>query len=137
MKKSVKKGCGIVMAVVALIIIIGIFATDGSRNDSNDSIITKSGEEKQKVEILQTTHDFEKYSESYTLHVRVKNNTDKLISYLQLNATFFDKDGKIVGTGIGNTVNFSGDAEKTVDVIGMDIQKAADYEVQIEQVMYE
>lgn len=137
MKRAFKLGCGIIAGVVALIFLIGVFSMDYDSGDSTTgTVTTETGEEKEKVEILQTTHDFEEYSESYTLHVRVKNNTDDLISYLQLNATFFDEEGKIVGTGMGNTTNFAGGAEKTVDVIGMDIQNAANYEVQIEQVMY-
>ncbi|MDD3005839.1 FxLYD domain-containing protein, partial [Flavobacterium sp.] len=56
---------------------------------------------------------------------------DKLINYVDIKATFYDKDGNIVGTGLGNAANFAGGAEKTIDVIGLDIQNCEKYEVQV------
>ena len=137
MKNFLKFGCLSVIAIVAIVFIVGIFASDSEYSSSETkSVTTETGETKPEVEILQTSDEFEPYSESYTIHVRVKNNGDKLIKYLQLNGTWFDKEGKIVGTGMGNTTNFASGAEKTVDVMGMDIQEADRYEIQIENVMY-
>lgn len=136
MKKFFKLGCLSVVAILVIVFIVGIFASDTDYTSTGStSVTTETGETKPEVEILQTSDDFEPYSESYTIHVRVKNNGDDLISYLQLNGTWYDKAGKIVGTGIGNTTNFAAGAEKTVDVMGMDIQNADHYEVQIETVM--
>lgn len=73
---------------------------------------------------------------SYTIHCRVRNNTDKLISYVSLNATFYDKSGKIVGTGMGNDLNLAAGKEKTIDVVALSIENADHYDVEIDDVMY-
>lgn len=83
------------------------------------------------VEILKHNATYEESMDSYTVHCRVKNNTEELIDYIDLKATFYDKDGNIVGTGIGNAANFAAGAEKTIDVLGLDIQNCENYEVQI------
>ena len=83
------------------------------------------------VEILKQSAKYEPTLSSYTIHCRLKNNTSDLITYLDLKATFYDKNGNIVGTGIGNAVNFAAGAEKTVDVMGLDIQNCETYEVEI------
>lgn len=83
------------------------------------------------VEILKHDATYEESMDSYTVHCRVKNNTDELIDYVDLKATFYDKKGNIVGTGLGNAANFAAGAEKTIDVIGLDIQNCEKYEVQV------
>jgi len=100
---------------------------------SSESTTTTSIPNKEipEVEILKHNATFEESMDSYTIHCRVKNNTDKLIDYLDIKATFYDKDGNIVGTGLGNAANFAGGAEKTIDVIGLDIQNCEKYEVQV------
>lgn len=91
---------------------------------------------KKDVEILQTSHTYESFMKAYTIHCRVKNNTSKLIQYIDLQATFYDKNKKIVGTGLGNAMNIPAGEERTIDVMGMEIPKKATYEVQVENVMY-
>lgn len=135
MKKALKIGCGIVAAIVVIVIIgsvIGIATTE----NGDSTVKTESGEKAPAVEILQHKADYEKYSKSYTVHVRCKNNTENLIKYLQINVTFYDKEGNIVGTGIGNTTNFAAGKERTVDVIAMEIEGADNYELDIENIMY-
>lgn len=83
------------------------------------------------VEIIKKTAKYDSDMNSYTIHCRLKNNTSELITYIDLKATFYDKDGNIVGTGIGNAVNFAAGSEKTVDVLGIDIQNCDSYEVEI------
>lgn len=72
-----------------------------------------------------------------TIYCRVKNNSNKLVTYLDLKATFFDKNGKIVGTGLGNAANFASGTERTIDVLALQIQGASKYEVVVENVIYE
>jgi len=92
-------------------------------------------ETKPEVEILKQTSTYEDVMDAYTIHCRVRNNTDELITYVDLKATFYDKQGNIVGTGLGNAVNFAAGAEKTIDVMGMDIQNCDTYEVQVDNIM--
>ncbi|MDR9399578.1 MAG: FxLYD domain-containing protein, partial [Salibacter sp.] len=68
---------------------------------------------------------------------RVKNNTDDLATYVELKGTFYDENGKIVGTAMGNATNLASNAEKTIDVLGLDIDNAAKYEIQVNNVMFE
>jgi len=88
------------------------------------------------VEILQHSYQYEPSLNYYTIHCRVKNNTSRLVSYLDIKATFYDKGKKIVGTGLGNAANLAAGAEKTVDVMALDVDNADDYEVQIDNIIY-
>lgn len=114
-----------------------IFIAFGSGDDEKTSskfdstTISNTGNSKPDVEILKQSAKYEPTLSSYTIHCRLKNNTTELISYLDLKATFYDKNGNIVGTGIGNAANFAAGAEKTVDVMGLDIQNCDKYEVEI------
>jgi tetratricopeptide (TPR) repeat protein len=86
------------------------------------------------IEILKCSSDYKSTTNSYTITCRVKNNTDKLVSYMDIQATFYDKDGKIVGTGMGNAVNLAAGAEKTIKVLALDIDNADKCEVQIDNI---
>lgn len=107
-----------------------------SSSKSSDSTSSSSAEEtSNEVEILSTSSSYEPVTNSYTIHCRVKNNTDDLVTYVDLKATFYNKDGKIVGTGLGNAANLAQGAEKTIDVMGLDIDNVDHYEVQVNNVM--
>jgi hypothetical protein len=125
----------------ALILAAFIFIAFGSGDDeksnlnTDSTVITTSENSKPEVEILKQSAKYEPTLSSYTIHCRLKNNSSELISYLDLKATFYDKKGNIVGTGIGNASNFAAGAEKTVDVMGLDIQNCDTYEVEIGTVL--
>jgi hypothetical protein len=114
-----------------------IFIAFGSGDDeksnykSNSIEATNTESAKPDVEILKQSAKFDTSLSLYTIHCRLRNNTSQLITYLDLKATFYDKEGNIVGTGMGNAANFAAGAEKTIDVIGMDIQNCETYEVEI------
>lgn len=111
------------------------FGSDNDKTESGKALSSSesstNSEKKPDVEILKHDATFEESMDSYTIHCRVRNNTDKLINYVDIKATFYDKDGNIVGTGLGNAANFAAGAEKTIDVMGLDIQNCEKYEVQI------
>ncbi len=94
-------------------------------------------ETKPEVEILKQSLTDAAILNGYTIHCKVRNNTDELINYVDLKATFYDKQGNIIGTGLGNTINFAAGAEKTIDVKGMDIRNCDTYTVQVYNVMKE
>ena len=135
MNKKVKH---LVSAIaVGFFLILAYSSGDSSKTGTGtDKVKTESGESKPAVEILQHSADYESTMNSYTIHCRVKNNTDKLVTYMDIQATFYDKEGKIVGTGMGNAANLAAGAEKTVDVQALDIDNANDYEVQVDNIMY-
>ncbi len=86
-----------------------------------------------KIEILQHSEKKETLAGSTyrTVHVQVQNNGSNLEDYVEIKATWFDKDGKIVGTGMGNTTNLASNAKRVIDVQGMDVDNAARYELEI------
>lgn len=138
MKKKLTHFVSAILAVVFLTVAYGSgsdekSAEGGSATDSTETV----SEEAADVELVSHTAEYDQDMGAFTIFCRVKNNTDKLVSYAEIKATFFDKDGKVVGTGMGNTTNFAGNSEKTIEVIGLDVENAATYEVQIEDVMYE
>lgn len=128
------------IVVVIIGIVISLFALfksgifNNSGNSDFDAPIFHHSEKD--VTILQKTCTYEPYTNSYTIHCRIRNNTKNLIEFLDLTATFYSKSGKIVGTGYGNTANLAGGAEKTVDVLGFDIDNVSTWRVEIDKVMY-
>lgn len=125
-----------VLSTIVVCFFIFLAFGSGETGTSTDTVKSEDGTEVPAVEILQHTSEYESYTNSYTIHCRVKNNTDKLVTYMSINATFYDKNGTIVGTGMGNTANLAAGAEKTIDVLGLDINNADKYEVQVDNIMY-
>ena len=109
---------------------------DNKKNYKNSSTTISNTENSvPDVEIIKQSAKYDSSFNSYTIHCRLRNNTNELITYLDLKATFYDKDGNIVGTGIGNAVNFAAGSEKTVDIMGLDIQNCNTYEVEIGNIL--
>lgn len=131
-KKAIKHILSVITVSFFIFLAFGSYET----GTSTDTVTREDGTKVPAVEILQQTSEYESYTNSYTIHCRVKNNTDKLITYVDINATFYDIKGTIVGTGMGNTTNLAAGAEKTIDVLGLDIDNADKYEVQIDNIMY-
>lgn len=125
-----------ISAIAVGVFLVFAYGSDDS-STGTDTVKTESGESKPAIEILQHSAEYESVMNSYTIHCRVKNNTNKLVSYMDIKATFYDKDGKIVGTGMGNATNLAAGAEKTVDVMALDIDNADKYEVQVDNIMYQ
>lgn len=121
---------------VAGFVFIAFGSDDEKTGSGTDTVKTEQGDSKPAIEILQHSSDYEPTMNSYTIHCRVKNNTDKLVSYMDIQATFYDKEGKIVGTGMGNAANLAAGAEKTVDVMALDIDNADKYDVQVDNILY-
>ncbi len=89
--------------------------------------------EKPELEILKSSESVNEFAR--TIHVKVRNNTDHLISYADLKGVYYNKKGDIVGTGMGNTANIAAGASKTIDVMAMGIERADHYEVEMGNVM--
>ncbi|NDC40816.1 MAG: hypothetical protein EBZ77_04570 [Chitinophagia bacterium] len=66
--------------------------------------------------------------------VRIRNGNEP-VSYADFVATFYDEQGNMLGTGIGNTTNLAAGAEKTVVCIASQINQFAKYDVQVNNVM--
>jgi hypothetical protein len=69
-----------------------------------------------------------------TVYCVCHNNSDNLAGYVEIDASFFDKDGGILGTGMGNTTNFPAHTDRTIEVTAMDINSNLDhYTVDLKQ----
>jgi|GEM_PF-3580606 len=132
-KKKLSTGKKVLIGVGVLVLLIGITQSGKNakaENNQKDASIIETSSKKPEIEILQdkaSTNDIG----IMTVHVVVKNNSDELKHYVQIDASFFDKDGGIVGTGIGNTSNLAPHAERTIDVLAMDIHNAATYKLDV------
>jgi hypothetical protein len=98
---------------------------------------TEEVAETPELEILQHNSTYEEVTQMHTIHCKVKNNSSDLVSYIDLKATFYDKAGNIVGTGMGNAANLAGGATKTIDVMAIGVENEDRYEVEIDNVMKE
>lgn len=106
--------------LITILIISLVMSCDSAPSTSNKS----------DLEILQHVEKIEpEMPTTHTIHVDVMNNSDQLKDYVQVSATWYDNAGKIVGTGMGNTTNLPSKEKRTIDVIGLDINKAAKYEL--------
>lgn len=136
MKRKVQHLFSALIFAGFILIAFGSGDDDTKRNfKTNSTVMTETSNSVPDVEILKETAKYEPNLNAYTIHCRVKNNTSELITYIDLKATFYDKEGNIVGTGIGNAANFAAGSEKTIDVMGLDIQNCETYNVEIGNVM--
>jgi hypothetical protein len=139
MKKAIKY---ILMGVGALVIVgmIGAALSSPSKKSGADiqtsptkNEVKTNEPQKEDLEILQQTAKTETLEGSniITIHAQVQNNTDELKDYVEVKATFYDKNGKLVGTGMGNTTNLAAHAKRVIDIQGMDIDNGAKYELEV------
>lgn len=69
----------------------------------------------------------------------VSNNTSSLLTYADFTATFYDSDGKILGTGIGNLANLPAHESKTVQIMafGIEPSRINNYKVDVGNTLFE
>jgi hypothetical protein len=120
----------IILSLICLVAFTGCKKSTENKNESS-SVKTKPD-----IEILNNDETHEPVTNTRTVHVRIKNNTDKLVEYIDLKSVYYDGEKKIVGTGIGNTANLAAGATKTIDVMAMGIENAKTYDIEIGNVMY-
>ncbi|MFD2787958.1 FxLYD domain-containing protein [Hymenobacter rubripertinctus] len=100
---------------------------------SSEAATSAATEDKQDLEILKTSETNNEFGR--TVHVKVRNNTDRLIQYVDLKSVYYNKNKDIVGTGIGNAMNLAAGATKTIDIMAMGIDGATSYEVEVGNVL--
>lgn len=133
MKKRVQHLFSAITISTFLVIAFGSGEDENNKSLTTDEVIVENS--LPDVEILKHNATYEEVMDAYTIHCRVRNNSSELINYLDIKATFYDKKGNIVGTGMGNAANLAGGAEKTIDVMGLDIQNCESYEVAIDNII--
>ena len=137
-----KKFFKILLFVIGGIILLGALlpdvpkeagATAATPNAAGEVAAAPVEESKPDLEILKTDETLDEISR--TIHVKVRNNTDRLISYVDLKGVYYDKKKNVVGTGLGNAVNIAAGATKTIDIMSMGIEGADSYEVELGNVL--
>lgn len=61
----------------------------------------------------------------------VKNTTDREVPVIVVEATFYDKDDKIIGTGLGTSTSIKPGRESTVNCLSVDVTEADHYTLDI------
>lgn len=122
--------------VIIGLILLGLLLPDSDKKSNVNAESTEVAEtSKEDIEVVkhnETVNDMMR-----TVHVELKNNTDKLLTAGQIKIVYTDKDGGIVGTGSGTILNLAAGKTKVVDCIAMGVDGATNYEVQVEPMMYE
>lgn len=139
-----KKFFKIVGIVVAALILIGILLPDPKNGTGTgatalaepanaEAASAPEPASKPDLEVLKTSESANEFAR--TIHVKVRNNTDHLITYADLKGVYYDKKDGIVGTGIGNAANIAAGATKTIDIMSTGIENADHYEVEVGNVL--
>ena len=129
-KMKVLKWIGI---VIVGIIILGLLLPDSDKKTEGSTEVAETS--KEDIEVVKSSETNTEMMK--TVHVEVKNNTDKLLTTGQIKIVYTDKDDTIVGTGLGTILNLAAGKTKVVDCIAMGVEGATEYEVQVEPMLYE
>lgn len=127
-------------AILVLIFSFMLFTCFGFVNPVNAFDPPSGVEEVQKaedVEIVKTSSKYNETLEGYKIFCQVKNNSASLIKFVTVKATFYNDDGKIVGTGVGNATNISSNEESTITILASNVTNASEYDVKVSNVMRE
>lgn len=119
--------------VIVGIVVLGLLLPDSDKKTEAKTEVAETS--KEDIEVIKSS---ETNTENMrTVHVEVKNNTDKLLTTGQIKIVYTGKDGGIVGTGMGTILNLASGKTKVVDCLAMGIDGASNYEVQVEPLLYE
>lgn len=93
---------------------------------------------KSAVNIFNQTNSYQEVGNTsiYTIHCTIKNVSDRLIGSVRLKGVFYDKTGKVVGTGTGIGLNIPAGSLKTIDIQGVDIDNPYKFQCEVEDVMF-
>lgn len=119
--------------VIVGLILLGLLLPDTDKKAENSTEVTDTS--KEDIEIVKSSETVtERMS---TIHVEVKNNTDKLLTTGQIKVIYEDAKGNMVGTGTGTILNLASGASKVVDCLAMDIVGASTYRTEVTPMLYE
>jgi hypothetical protein len=102
--KKFFKILGIIAAVIIVISIIGGLMDKGDSKTGSTAGNTEAKEEaapaKPKIEILSFSQKMDEFASH--VYAEVKNNSTKKAAYIDFKVYYYDENGGIVGSGIGN-----------------------------------
>lgn len=122
-----------------LYIIIGIFlifylgdsttSTDSGSSNSNDAPSISKSYSPSDIQIVTHNGKRSEYTDAIHVYCTVKNTTDRLASYVGVEIVCYDKNGIVIGTGIGNTANLPAYDTRVIEAIAVDVPRVNTYEV--------
>lgn len=72
------------------------------------------------LEIIQTS---DAYNNGYlSVFAEVRNNSSVMKGYVQVDVSFKDANGRIIGTGMGNTTNVAPGSAVVIECLALDVQ---------------
>ncbi|MFE3848949.1 FxLYD domain-containing protein [Flavobacterium sp. LB3P45] len=119
--------------VIVGIIVLGLLLPDSDKKTEGKAEVAETS--KEDIEVVKSSETNTEMMR--TVHVEVKNNTDKLLNSGQIKVIYEDAKGNIVGTGLGTILNLASGASKVVDCLAMDVVGASTYRTEVTPLMYE
>ncbi len=119
--------------VVIGLILLGLLLPDTDKKPKKNSNVTETI--KDDIEVVKSSETVSQNMS--TIHVELKNNTDKLLTTGQIKTIYEDKKGTIVGTGLGAILNLPSGATRVIDCLAMDIVGASNYKIEVTPLLYE
>lgn len=119
--------------VIVGIIVLGLLLPDSDKKTEGKTEVAETS--KEDIEVVKSSETNTEMMR--TVHVEVKNNTDKLLNSGQIKVIYEDAKGNIVGTGLGTILNLASGASKVVDCLAMDVVGASTYRTEVTPLMYE
>lgn len=98
-----KQGSPIFLIVIIAIIIVAIAGGASGSSDSDNS--SNSGTNKKKEKLSLVEHNISDDSNEFAMYIegKIKNNTEKEYSYVQVTFKTYDKDGNNLGSCLDNS----------------------------------
>jgi uncharacterized membrane protein YvbJ len=141
-KSSKNPGClkviGVILGVLVAIAIIASLSDTPSTVDTSSQSeqamstgMQSSQKRLPKVSVDNLSCKYDQFA--VYVYGEVSNNTSSLLTYADFTATFYDSNGKILGTGIGNLANLPAHESKTVQIMALDIEpsRISNYKVDV------
>lgn len=98
-------------------------------------VATEAEASKPAIEVV--SHNLKTDEFSTTVFAVVKNNSDKTASYLDISSYFYDAEGVVLGSGMGNATEIAPGATKTIEIMCVDdVSKATQYKVELGNVTW-
>ncbi|HXS36380.1 MAG TPA: FxLYD domain-containing protein [Flavipsychrobacter sp.] len=92
--------------------------------------------EKKAIQVVKTDSKYNDVLDGYTVYATVQNTSAKLLEYGSLQATFYDKNNNVVGTGTGIINNLPANEARVIEIMATNVPNAARFDVQVDNVNF-
>lgn len=118
-----------------LFLFLAVFILSCSGGTKSSSTNSQGKDQQEKIEIVAQNLIQDEYST--TVIAVIHNNANKVATYVDLSSYFYDADGKVIATGMGNATNIEPGQSKNVEILCADkVTGATQYKVELGNVMW-